>query len=143
VRLCSSNAQRPLEHHRAKRERQRAAPPLGTRGRRGARDRRRGQARETGALARVSLLCLVSVAFVEKTAPSKVLRHPVARPLEHLRDVARRQVRQRAELERAAAGAGCALDDRKRARDYAAAAVGHERGPSAMTTRFRPDALAW
>jgi hypothetical protein len=35
---------------------------------------------------------------LERTATTKVRRHPVARPLEHARHVARRQVRQRAEL---------------------------------------------
>jgi ABC-type histidine transport system ATPase subunit len=94
------DAERSLEHHRAMRERQRASPPLGTGGRRRARDRRRGEARKNGALARVALRRVrVRVAVVEKTPTTKVLRHPIARPLEHPRDVARREVRQRAERE--------------------------------------------
>jgi hypothetical protein len=50
------------------RERQRAATPLGTGGRRGPRDGRRREARKTGAFTRVALLRVVAV--VEKTPTS-------------------------------------------------------------------------
>jgi hypothetical protein len=47
-------------------------------------------------LARVALFCVL---LVKKTAPTKVLRHPVARLLEHRSDVAGRQVAPRVERE--------------------------------------------
>lgn len=80
------------------RERQRAATPLGPRWWRRARDRRRGETRQARANARCVLVRGV-IAGLEKTPTTKVLRHPVARPLEHRSHVACRQVRERVKLE--------------------------------------------